>query len=84
MSPDTKLIASLVNRILVRLPSNSGKKLDALENDPLVNQTVTALIELSKFRLPTITITLLNLLDSIKVNKRVKIIKSYSYPFLFI
>lgn len=28
---------------------------------------VAALIELSKFRLPTITITLLNLLDSIKV-----------------
>lgn len=39
MSPDTKLIASLVNRILVKLPSNSGKKLEALENDPLVNQT---------------------------------------------
>ncbi|KAI8972992.1 hypothetical protein BDB01DRAFT_839035 [Pilobolus umbonatus] len=66
MSPDTKLIASLVNRIHVRLPSNSGKKLEALENDPLVNQTVSALIELSKFRLPTITSTLLHLLDSIK------------------
>ncbi|KAI9475616.1 MAG: hypothetical protein EXX96DRAFT_506141 [Benjaminiella poitrasii] len=67
MSPDTKLIASLVNRLLVRLPSNSGKKLEVLENDPLINQTVAALIELSKFRLPTITITLQNLLDSIKM-----------------
>ncbi|KAI8975307.1 hypothetical protein BDF20DRAFT_914255 [Mycotypha africana] len=88
MSPDTKLIVCLVNRILVRLPSNSGKKLESLENDPLINQTgvskiagindqrsitfslfqtVAALIELSKFRLPTITVTLVNLLDSIKI-----------------
>ncbi|KAI7901148.1 uncharacterized protein BX663DRAFT_457281 [Cokeromyces recurvatus] len=67
MSPDTKLIASLVNRLLIRLPSNSGKKLEVLENDPLINQTVAALIELSKFRLPTIAITLLNLLDGVKM-----------------
>ncbi|KAI8373844.1 hypothetical protein BD560DRAFT_393755 [Blakeslea trispora] len=67
MSPDTKLIASLVNRILVRLPSNSGKRLELLENDPLMNQTVGALIELSKFRLPIITVSLLSLLDGIKM-----------------
>ncbi|KAI8390971.1 uncharacterized protein BYT42DRAFT_508674 [Radiomyces spectabilis] len=65
MSSDTKLILSLVNRISVRLPSNSGKKLDSLENDPLVQQTVAALIELSKFRLPTIAGTLATLLENV-------------------
>lgn len=33
-------------------------------------KSVAALIELSRFRLPTITSTLLNLLDSIKVSEQ--------------
>ncbi|ORX62830.1 hypothetical protein DM01DRAFT_1403269 [Hesseltinella vesiculosa] len=65
MGPDTKLILSLVNRITVRLPSNSGKKLDSIENDPLVQQTVSALIDLSKYRLPTIATTLVSVVENI-------------------
>ncbi|KAI8066538.1 hypothetical protein BC940DRAFT_368136 [Gongronella butleri] len=65
MGPDTKLILSLVNRITVRLPSNSGKKLDSIENDPLVQQTVSALIDLSKYRLPNIASTLISVIDNI-------------------
>lgn len=39
---------------------------------------VAALIELSKFRLPTITSTLLGLLDSIKVCILIYLIYSYT------
>ncbi|KAI8137099.1 hypothetical protein BJV82DRAFT_547510 [Fennellomyces sp. T-0311] len=65
MSADTKLILGLVNRIAVRLPSNNGRSLDYLESDPLIQQTVAALIELSKYRLPTITSTLVTVLENI-------------------
>ncbi|KAI7862201.1 hypothetical protein BDF14DRAFT_1858538 [Spinellus fusiger] len=65
MSPDTKLILSLVNRISVRLPCNSGKTLDSLESDILVQQTVAALIELSKFRLGIIVNTITSVLEAV-------------------
>ncbi|KAI9020828.1 hypothetical protein CLU79DRAFT_835831, partial [Phycomyces nitens] len=56
MSPDTKLILSLVNRISIKLPNNSGKSLDSLENDVLVQQT---------FRLSTIASTIVSVLEAV-------------------
>ncbi|CAG8548644.1 34279_t:CDS:2, partial [Gigaspora margarita] len=47
MNGDTKLILSLINRISLKLPCNSGKKLDVLESDPLILQTVNSIIDLS-------------------------------------
>ncbi|KAI8079304.1 hypothetical protein BDF21DRAFT_493917 [Thamnidium elegans] len=65
MSTDTKLILSLVNRIAVRLPSNNGTQIDTLESDPLVQQTVASLIELSKYRLSTIAATIVTVIENL-------------------
>ncbi|KAG9291425.1 hypothetical protein G9A89_021843 [Geosiphon pyriformis] len=47
------------------LPCNSGKKLEALEADPLVQQTVNAIVDLSRFRLTIIANHLTQLLENI-------------------
>ncbi|KAI8384889.1 uncharacterized protein BYT42DRAFT_563965 [Radiomyces spectabilis] len=65
MSADAKLIVSLINRIVVRLPSHRGEASQTLENDPLIQQTVATLIDLSEYRLPLITNTLITIIDSI-------------------
>ncbi|KAI9026450.1 hypothetical protein CLU79DRAFT_741805 [Phycomyces nitens] len=64
MTGDTKLILSLINRITTRLPSNSGKKIDYLENDPMIKQTVAALVDLSKYRLPVIASVLTGAIET--------------------
>ncbi|CAG8570209.1 2853_t:CDS:2, partial [Dentiscutata heterogama] len=65
MNGDIKLILSLINRISRKLPCNSGKKLEILEQDPLILQTVNAIVELSRFRLGTIAENLTQLLDTV-------------------
>ncbi|CAG8508989.1 2177_t:CDS:10 [Funneliformis mosseae] len=65
MNGDTKLILSLINRISVKLPCNSKKKLEVLEQDPLILQIINAIIDLSRYKLSTIANNLTQLLESI-------------------
>ncbi|KAI7901256.1 uncharacterized protein BX663DRAFT_515416 [Cokeromyces recurvatus] len=82
MSTDTKLILSLVNRIAVRLPSNNGSQFDTLESDPLIQQTVAALIELSKYRLPTIATTVVSAIENVSKSPFLRIEDSPSKDVL--
>ncbi|CAG8517845.1 8557_t:CDS:10 [Diversispora eburnea] len=54
MNADTRLMLTLINRIGAKLPCNSGKKLEVLELDPLLLQTVNAIVDLSRYRLEAI------------------------------
>ncbi|CAO3634874.1 unnamed protein product [Cunninghamella blakesleeana] len=65
MRSNTKLILSLINCVAVRLPINSGRKLESLEHDPIVQQTVAAIIELSTYKLSTIANALGSVLENI-------------------
>ncbi|KAG9288022.1 hypothetical protein G9A89_017617 [Geosiphon pyriformis] len=62
---EENLILSLINRIIERLPCNSGKKLETLETDPLVQQTVNAIVDLSRLKFTIIVNHLTQLLESI-------------------
>ncbi|KAI8981655.1 hypothetical protein BDF20DRAFT_955314 [Mycotypha africana] len=63
---NSKLIASLIKRIEVRLPINSsGKSIEMLEQDPLTQQTIAAIIELSIHKLSIIVNQLALILESI-------------------
>ncbi|CAO3592087.1 unnamed protein product [Absidia cylindrospora] len=65
MRSNTKLILSLINRVAVRLPINSGRKIESLEHDPIVQQTVAAIIELSTYKLSTIANALGSVLENV-------------------
>ncbi|CAG8747135.1 12204_t:CDS:2, partial [Cetraspora pellucida] len=65
MNGDTTLILSLINRISLKLPCNSGQQLDVLESDPLILQTVNSIIDLSRYKLSTIANNLTQLLETI-------------------
>ncbi|KAI8068638.1 hypothetical protein BC940DRAFT_298677 [Gongronella butleri] len=65
MRSNTKLILSLINRVAVRLPINSGRQMESLEHDPIVQQTVAAIIELSSYKLSTIANALGSVLESV-------------------
>ncbi|CAG8444039.1 5054_t:CDS:10 [Acaulospora morrowiae] len=69
---DTKTMLSLISKIGDKvgmhnelLPCKSGKKLEVLEGDPLIQQTVNAIVDLSRFRLSIIVNYLTNLLENI-------------------
>ncbi|KAI9317519.1 hypothetical protein BX666DRAFT_2026794 [Dichotomocladium elegans] len=68
MRSNTKLILSLINRVAVRLPINSGRKIESLEQDPIVQQTVAAIIELSQYKLSTIANALGTVLENVSKN----------------
>ncbi|KAI7872193.1 hypothetical protein BDF14DRAFT_1757760 [Spinellus fusiger] len=68
MRSNTKVIMSLINRVAVRLPITTGRNLESLEQDPIVQQTVTAIIELSQHKLSTIANTLGTVLESVSSN----------------
>ncbi|KAF0455119.1 gtpase-activator protein for ras-like gtpase [Gigaspora margarita] len=65
MNGDIKLILSLIGKISRKLPCNSGKKLEILEQDPLILQTVNAIVELSRYKLGTIANNLTQLLETV-------------------
>ncbi|RGB43263.1 hypothetical protein C1646_681340 [Rhizophagus diaphanus] len=71
MNGDTKLILSLINRISMKLPVHSGKKLETLESDPLILQIVNSIIDLSRFKLSTIANNLTHLLETISKVRRI-------------
>ncbi|CAH1760475.1 9376_t:CDS:10 [Entrophospora sp. SA101] len=65
MNGDTKLILSLIAKINMKLPCNSGKKLEGLESDPLILHTVNSIVDLSRYRLNVIANNLAHLLETI-------------------
>ncbi|CAG8495437.1 hypothetical protein RhiirA5_493766 [Rhizophagus irregularis] len=65
MKDDTKMILSLIDRIGSKLPCKSGKKLETLEADGLIQHIVNAIVDLSRFKLGTIAHNLTKLLESI-------------------
>ncbi|CAG8693742.1 2445_t:CDS:2, partial [Ambispora leptoticha] len=69
MNGDTKLVLALITRIELKLPCNSGKRLETIEADPLVQQTVSAIVDLSRFRFSTIVKNLTHLLETISKEK---------------
>ncbi|KAG2213997.1 hypothetical protein INT47_001268 [Mucor saturninus] len=69
MRANAKLIVSLIKRIEVRLPiNNNGRTIESLEQDPITQQTVAAIIELSVYKLPVIVNQLALVLESISKN----------------
>ncbi|KAF9111158.1 Ras GTPase activating protein ira2 [Mortierella sp. AM989] len=64
MNTESKLILSLVSRIMSRLPYN-GRPLESIEMDPLIQQSITSLIDLSRYRLGPICRHLVNQLENI-------------------
>ncbi|RIA90709.1 hypothetical protein C1645_875920 [Glomus cerebriforme] len=68
MNGDAKLILSLINRISLKLPVHSGKKLEILESDPLILQIVNSIIDLSRFKLGSIANHLTQLLEKISMS----------------
>ncbi|KAG0178831.1 Ras GTPase activating protein ira2 [Apophysomyces sp. BC1021] len=68
MRSNTKLIVGLINRVAVRLPVNSGRKLESLEHDPIMQQTVAAIIELSRHKLSTVANALGTVLENVSKN----------------
>ncbi|CAI2169037.1 10253_t:CDS:10, partial [Funneliformis geosporum] len=60
-----EMILSLIERIGLKLPCNSGKKLDTLEADSLVQHIVNAIVDLSRYKLATIVQNLSRLLENI-------------------
>ncbi|KAL7314719.1 hypothetical protein PS15m_006255 [Mucor circinelloides] len=69
MRANAKLIVSLIKRVEVRLPiNNAGRTIEILEQDPITQQTVAAIIELSIHTLPIIVNQLGLVLESISKN----------------
>ncbi|CAG8520644.1 15640_t:CDS:10, partial [Funneliformis caledonium] len=60
-----QMILSLIARIGLKLPCKSGKKLDTLEADSLVQHIVNAIVDLSRYKLATIVQNLSKLLEEI-------------------
>ncbi|KAI8394136.1 uncharacterized protein BYT42DRAFT_553510 [Radiomyces spectabilis] len=66
MRSNRKLILGLINRIAARLPvNNSGRKIETLEQDPIIQQTVAAVIELSSHKLTTVANALGTVLENV-------------------
>jgi hypothetical protein len=65
MGTSAQLIGNLVHRVAIRLPYKSGQPIELVEQDPIVKQTVAALIEVSKYRLPTVANTLCYVLEGV-------------------
>ncbi|CAO1614414.1 unnamed protein product [Parajaminaea phylloscopi] len=57
------LIASVVQRLVKNSPYNSGSKLAILEDDELVRASVSHLVTLSRFQLPTVLRELMSALE---------------------
>ncbi|KAI9597754.1 hypothetical protein BDF19DRAFT_434347 [Syncephalis fuscata] len=72
MNGDTILILSLINRLGAKLPSNTRRRLEAVESDPMVQLTIRSLVDLSQYRLTTAAHSLMTLLEN--VNKSISII----------
>ncbi|CAO3589214.1 unnamed protein product [Absidia cylindrospora] len=81
MRSNTKLILSLINRVVVRLPINSGRKIESLEHDPIVQQTVAAIIELSTYKLSTIANALGSVLENVPKVCEKKIVSYIPYTY---
>ncbi|KAI0371618.1 hypothetical protein BV20DRAFT_1017123 [Pilatotrama ljubarskyi] len=64
-SPQQKVVQVLINRLRNKLPCNSGIPLTELEADDAVQQTVEALVELSKDSLDMISLALTEQLDKL-------------------
>ncbi|KAI8061724.1 hypothetical protein BC940DRAFT_262450 [Gongronella butleri] len=68
MTPDSKLIKALISRLAYKLPFNSVngtvQTLDVLERDPVVQQTVAAIIEIAKYKLSVVMHSLGNVLKN--------------------
>ncbi|TFK24729.1 hypothetical protein FA15DRAFT_406917 [Coprinopsis marcescibilis] len=62
-TPQQQVVLNLVKRLSTKLPMNSGLPLDRLEADPLIQQTIDTLVELSKDSLDLIVWTLCELTD---------------------
>ncbi|KAI9476341.1 MAG: hypothetical protein EXX96DRAFT_507481 [Benjaminiella poitrasii] len=69
MKTNVKLITSLIKRIEIRLPINSvDKSIETLEQDPIAQHTVAAIIELSVHKLPIIANQLALVLEPLSKN----------------
>uniref|UniRef100_U9UTB7 Uncharacterized protein n=1 Tax=Rhizophagus irregularis (strain DAOM 181602 / DAOM 197198 / MUCL 43194) TaxID=747089 RepID=U9UTB7_RHIID len=68
MKDDTKIILCLIERIGSKLPCKSGKKLETLEADGLIQHIVNAIVDLSRFKLGTIAHNLTKLLEKCMTN----------------
>ncbi|KAI0230569.1 Ras GTPase activating protein ira2 [Massospora cicadina] len=63
------LIKSLTSRIGEKISAlGSGGRVDALENDPLVSQTIRSLVHLSQYKVQVTAFSLLGLLESTLTN----------------
>ncbi|KAF5334397.1 hypothetical protein D9611_013526 [Ephemerocybe angulata] len=62
-SPQQKVVHVLVQRLKSKLPCNSGQSLDKLESDPLTQQAIETLVELSHDSLDIIAWALSELAD---------------------
>ncbi|KAH6914612.1 hypothetical protein BKA70DRAFT_1180120 [Coprinopsis sp. MPI-PUGE-AT-0042] len=62
-NPQQPVVQGLVKRLALKLPIHSGMPLDKLENDPLIEQTIDTLVELSGDSLDLIAWTLCELAD---------------------
>ncbi|ORX55578.1 hypothetical protein DM01DRAFT_1320819 [Hesseltinella vesiculosa] len=69
MATDSKLIIGFINRIAYKLPINvvnaNGQPLETLERDPVVQQTVAAVIEMARFKLSVVMNALGTVLENI-------------------
>ncbi|KAI8974377.1 hypothetical protein BDB01DRAFT_807208 [Pilobolus umbonatus] len=65
MKSSAKLIGNLVHRVASRLPYKSGRTIESVEKDPIVRQTVAAIIEVSKYKLGIVANTLGYVLESV-------------------
>ncbi|KAG0375555.1 MAG: hypothetical protein J3R72DRAFT_528012 [Linnemannia gamsii] len=64
MNAEAKLVLSLISRIIARLPYN-GRSLESIEMDPLIQQSINSLLDLSRYRLGLICHHLVNQLENI-------------------
>ncbi|KAI0355329.1 hypothetical protein OH77DRAFT_1424817 [Trametes cingulata] len=64
-SPQQKVVQVLINRLKNKLPCNSGIPLTELEADDAIQQTVEALVDLSKDSLDMISLALTEQLDKL-------------------
>lgn len=62
---EAKVVNALVGRLLNRLPCNAGTRLAFVEAEPSVRSTISALLQLSKTRLPLVFLALGNALDTL-------------------
>jgi neurofibromin 1 len=58
------LIHSLIARLGNKLSHSAGARLETIEANPLVQQTVRSLIDLSQYKIDVTVSTLLRLLDT--------------------